>query len=515
MIYLAALLVVIGIWPVFLNAANSLVRSPPARIAGINIDQPGIKTSLQDPVVDQEEFSNLSGLEKAKVLRRRPSERIPDTELSVELFGRLLTIGGEVSYETEARRDSALATEPDDLDRKSLDLELELFYAYSDQSAAFVEIKGRRQADEKIEINESETESRVSRGEMWFYTGGWYGDTTGVQVGRQKFSDDREWWWDEKLDAVRFHYDTESLHAEIGIAQELAPVSSVEDSIDPEEDGVLRVISSLTWLPRVNHESSLFFLIQSDDSNTELEGEVVNRDRRDESDLDAIWMGGRKQGKYRLDTMGRLYYWLDVGLVAGSEKLIDYDTIDSQNSIVASVDHRDVRAAGFDIGVSWRTRFPGQMTFTLGYAAGSGDRDRSDNTDTSYRQSGLQGNDAKFRGVTSFNYYGELLSPELSNISITTLGLGFRFLPESSIDLVYHNYRQFEASDDIPGSDLDLDPAGIDTRIGSELDLIIGIEEWERVELELVAAFFKAGSAFTGLKGKVSTSLSIEISYRF
>jgi len=494
---------------------DSGIGTPHVEVASAAINPRGIEYLDQDPSAEQSEFTQLSGVEKARVLRRRPYERIPETELAVELFGRLLTIGGELSLETEERKDFAFGTEADDLERETVELELEFFYPFSDYSAAFVELEGVRKSNREPELDQSDTESRWTRSEMWFYTGGWLEDTVGIQAGRQNFADDRSWWWDKNLDAVRVHYDTETLHMEVGIAQELARASTDEDRIDPEEDEVLRVISSATWVWDTDHRASIFVLIQRDGSDTEAAGEIVKRDLRDKSDLDAVWIGGRRQGKYRLEKLGRLYYWIDVGLVAGTEKIIDYDTIDPQFSRVDSVDRRDLRAAGLDLGGMWKTKLMGGMTFSLAYAVGSGDSDPGDDTDRAYRQTGLNRNDDKFRGVNNFHYYGDLLRPELSNISITTLGWGFHFLPESSIDLIYHSYQQQEASDEISGSRLDIDPQGDNREIGSELDLIVGIEEWKKLELELVISRFKAGDAFGSLKGETASKWSLELSYRF
>lgn len=100
---------------------------PPVDVASDTFNPRGIHYFDRNPAAAQSEFSNLSGVEKANVLRRRPYERIPETELSVEPFGRMLTIGGELSLETEARRNFAFATEPDDLDRNTLELQLEFF----------------------------------------------------------------------------------------------------------------------------------------------------------------------------------------------------------------------------------------------------------------------------------------------------------------------------------------------------------------------------------------------------
>ena len=65
--------------------------------------------------------------------------------------------------------------------------------------------------------------------------------------------------------------------------------------------------------------------------------------------------------------------------------------------------------------------------------------------DHAFRQTGIQDNNDKFGGVTSFKYYGELLEPELSNLHILTAGIGRRFGRRMSLDLIYHNYRQDEA----------------------------------------------------------------------
>ncbi|MDH3219889.1 MAG: alginate export family protein [Gammaproteobacteria bacterium] len=488
---------------------------PRIDVASAAINPRGIDYLDRDAAAAQSEFSDLTGVEKAKVLRQRPYERIPQTEFSIELFGRLLTLGGELSLETEARRDYALATEPDDLDRNTLELELEFFYPFSDYSAAFVELEGVHRTDRETETDEDETESDWSRDEMWYYSGGWFEDSFGIQIGRQNFADERTWWWDRNLDAVRLHYDTATLHLEVAIARELARVSTNQDGIDPEEDKLLRLISTATWVRDKDHLGSIFLLLQSDGSNTETAGTIVRRESRDKVDLDAIWIGARRQGKYRFENSARLYYWIDLGLVAGTEKIIDYDAVDPRFSLVDSVSERDLRGAALDLGGTWRTGLAGGMTFSLAYAVGSGDSNPGDDTDTAYRQSGLNRNDDKFRGVNDFHYYGDLLRPELSNIAITTLGWGFHFFPESSFDLVFHSYRQLEAADEIRGSRLDIDPLGNSRQIGAELDLIVGIEEWKQLEIDLVLSRFRAGRAFGNLDGEVASRLSFELTYNF
>ena len=113
-----------------------------------------------------------------------------------------------------------------------------------------------------------------------------------------------------------------------------------------------------------------------------------------------------------------LEYWLDAAYVRGRDS------------------STDIRAFGADMGATYTFDAPLTPYVTLAYAFGSGDRSTTKGTDESFRQTGLQDNDAKFGGVASFRYYGEVLDLELSNISIYTAGIGFRPTKMSSIDLV-------------------------------------------------------------------------------
>lgn len=95
-----------------------------------------------------------------------------------------------------------------------------------------------------------------------------------------------------------------------------------------------------------------------------------------------------------------------------------------------------------------------------------------------------------------FRYYGEVLDPELSNLSIFTFGIGFRPSARSSVDLVLHRYKQKVAASKLRGSKLDADPSGLDSRIGDEVDLVIGYREQKNMRMELVLGYFFPGKAF-------------------
>ena len=66
--------------------------------------------------------------------------------------------------------------------------------------------------------------------------------------GRQAFADDREWWWDEDLDAIQLSFQNTDWQASLAIAQELAPTSTLDNGIDLDEDNVIRLLGHAAWL---------------------------------------------------------------------------------------------------------------------------------------------------------------------------------------------------------------------------------------------------------------------------
>jgi hypothetical protein len=156
---------------------------------------------------------------------------------------------------------------------------------------------------------------------------------------------------------------------------------------------------------------------------------------------------------------------------------------------------------GFDAGVSGFLPLPLEPRVFGGYAWGSGERSPERGTDRSYRQSGIQENEAGFGGVERFGSYGVVLDPELSNLGIVTLGAGLALFESSSLDLVYHHFRLVEKATSLRDTRLEIDLTGDDRDVGHELDLAFALEEWERLEFFVIAGAFRAGDAFGSKEG--------------
>ena len=449
---------------------------------------------------------------------RRRDERRPDEQLTVNLFNRLLTIGGELSIELEQRHDFALDDEAeDDLLRLDQSLEIELFYIISPRLDLFLEGELKYRADLYAEDGDRDVRWEIERGEMWLRWRRLFGEPIDLQVGRQSFEDRREWWWGADLDAVRLRYDREPIRAAFSMAQEVAVETSDERRIDPEQQGVLRLLGEISWTWRPQHALTGFVLYQNDHSEQQREGMILDADRRDATDADLTWLGVRAMGRVKDKRFGEWRYWLDIAGVVGHEVVVGFDRAEDGRRVVdeqAGIE-QDVRGWAFDMGASWRLPLSLRPTVTLGLAVGSGDQDPKRGPDKAFRQTGLQENEGRFRGVNSFQYYGELLQPELSNLQIWTIALGGRILKRSSIEWVYHYYRQLEPNDFLRDARIDADPEGRKRAIGQEWNLIVGIEEWKHWEIEGMIALFRAGSAFGDLSGEWAYQCTLEVDYNF
>lgn len=273
-----------------------------------------------------------------------------------------------------------------------------------------------------------------------------------LQLGRQDFDERREWLYDQNLDGIRF------VHSRAGRRIELSASTTLSAGSVRDED-----------------TTNLMAYVSNNDLRRHAAAYVINRTA--DSSEQATHVGLRLNGAWAENQRS----WLEAAGLFGESG------------------GETAEAFGFDLGTTWspEVRVDG-FSMTLGYAYGSGDDDPTDGTDGAFRQTGLQDNNDKFAGVTSFRYYGELVDPELSNLGILTAGIGFRPSPRSSLDLVFHKFDQVESAPSLLHSDLRRKPDGVHGDIGWEADLVLGVREWSNWHLEIVAGYFRPGAAFPG-----------------
>ncbi|MCA9753377.1 MAG: alginate export family protein [Gemmatimonadetes bacterium] len=271
--------------------------------------------------------------------------------------------------------------------------------------------------------------------------------TLALQIGRQKFKEEREWLYDETLDAIRLHSRLHSFHAEASVSRRW----SVDSARLKDWTNYIAVVGRTVadrWV---------------------VEASVVQR-RHDELPDRPTWLGLRSAGRLS----SRFRHWADFSILRG-----EYDGADR-------------KGYAFDVGVRARLEKRTRLTLTAGWAVGSGGNSPED----LYFQTGLQDNNDKFGGVKGFKYYGELFEPELSNLSIRIVGLGLRPTSHSSIDVIWHGYEQETALGLLARSNLETRPRGIDPSLGSEWDFVVAWEDLPGLDLAYVFAWFRPGDAF-------------------
>jgi len=289
-----------------------------------------------------------------------------------------------------------------------------------------------------------------------------------LQVGRQDFDDQREWVYDENLDAVRLAWSTPRFRAELSAS------TLVEGGSTRNE----------------NTDNLILYLSNNDRKRTLAAYVVDRRDDRGAKDY-PLHFGAGAYGKWFPNNK----MWAEASLLRGYTGNVDLDSY------------------GFDVGTTWSPEFAEPLNFTIGYAFGSGDPDPADGVDRTFRQTGLQDNNDRFGGVTSFRYYGEIFDPELSNLSIMTLGVGARLTRKTSLDLVLHKYTQDEAATTLRNTNLRRQPDGVHSDLGWEADMILGTRAWDGWDFELVFGMFHAGDAFPGADDALHGAFQIR--YRF
>lgn len=383
-------------------------------------------------------------------------------------FGEHLVVNGQLEFVSDSERDFNL--DPDDLeDREDTGLSARIRGTWDLgrdlEGVTSVRVNQLWRDDED---DGSSTNSRINMGETYLRWTGLAGDRLEAHVGRLDFDDPREWLYDQNLDALR------GVYADGPWRAELSSSTTLFEGSDRDE-------AATNWIAYVSHG----------DEDRALAGYVVHRDFDLMTSESLTHFGARALGEW----VDGHESWFELSAVSGSRGSVDVD------------------GWAYDIGTTWSPEVLEPFYLTAGYALGSGDDDPALAKDKSYRQTGLQDNNGRFGGVTSFRYYGELFDPELSNMGISTLGVGAKLGRRSSLDLVFHDYQQDVVAGSLTDTGIDANPNGTSGSLGWEVDLIFGTRHWDSWDVEIVMAHFEPGAAFDEVES--ASSFKVQVRYRF
>jgi alginate production protein len=399
----------------------------------------------------------------------------PETRYRLAPF---LTGGAEIEAEYTFRRNRDLDSRRED-DTSILEPELSLAFSFDPHpslqaflnfavSQSFILAQGVDGAGERhgmrLQLKEAFVLARALPGGL------------GLQVGRQKFEDEREWLYDEELDAVRLLYGRGPVAVEASVSRKGLVQTDLPAADDRER------INNYVLLGRYQIREEL-----------DLEGYVIFRDHQGVDRRRPLWAGVRSRGEAVED----LDYWVELAYVGGRDG------------------REQIAGWGVDLGATYEVPVPWKPALTLGFAFGSGDRDPNDRHDRSFRQTDLHDNRGDFGGAASFKYYGETLDPDLNNLLVFTAGVGVRPQDTLSLDLVYHHYRQHRKSTSLGAAEIDAEPSGRDRTLGNALDLVFGVEGvLDRIDAKAVVGCFIPGAAFPG-GADPAWIVNVEVQFRF
>ncbi|HXF48353.1 MAG TPA: alginate export family protein [Verrucomicrobiae bacterium] len=284
------------------------------------------------------------------------------------------------------------------------------------------------------------------------------GRKAALMVGKQRVRDKREWLFDEYLDAVRLYvYETQPVVLEASFLPSLFPFKN--EKYRTWDDLLFRV----RFIPDGKNEANVYMLKRWD-------SDLRNRE--------PVYWGLSYYGRPKKFVTG----WVQASLLRGTDK------------------QRDQEAYAFDAGATFAaTNFSFRPSLTLGYALGSGDKSSSDTISQEFRQTGYEDNSGRFGGFANFQYYGEVLDPELANLQVLTAAAGFRPHKQVSVDAVFHTYRQHRLDNNVRSNLITppVVPNAVSKDLGWEIDFIIGVEKiWRRFNIGYSFGLFNPGDAF-------------------
>jgi alginate production protein len=382
----------------------------------------------------------------------------------------------ETRYEQLSNRDLDAAT-ADELAVLTPELSVDIGYRFSDRVSGFLSLdverrfivdQGRGRTPEQNQSTLDLEEFYLDVHDLW--------DHATLRAGRQAFDDRREWLYDAELDGLRFIHEWNGFALEASATRENIVTENLLEKREPGR--VNNYFLLARFKPAAQHDLEAFYLVFDD---------------RSEDAENPVFLGLQGQGR----VTDALDYWFVLAQVRGREGATR------------------LRGQGFELGATHHFDTGWTPAITLGYAFGSGDSNPEDAVDRNFRQTGLQDNSYRFNGVENFQLYGETLDPELSNLSIITVGFGVRPSRRSSIDLVYHRYRQAEAVEGrLRGARIRARANGESRDLGQAVDLILGYHEISQLRLRAKLGYFLPGKAF-GDTASDAYSVELGVEYQF
>lgn len=246
-----------------------------------------------------------------------------------------------------------------------------------------------------------------------------------------------------------------------------------------------------TWIPRENFRLYSYFLLQHDESKPDPD---FNQDFAYHSQY---WsLGGLYQAVRGYSLWGEYIFQTGSSAVYGAEK------------------RQAILAHGLDLGVSYLIPYWIKPELSIEYSFGSGDRDRSNVTNT--EGGNVNGRDHNF---LPFGFFptGYALSPTLSNIHILRTGISLKPFEKiwalRKLELSSNGYGYWKAV--AKGGIYDIDATEPSLDIGREIDAALSWPIFSDFTASVRYGLFFPGKAFPASANDKESYLSTSASFSF
>ena len=381
-------------------------------------------------------------------------------------IGRWFTLGGSVQAEWNTMRQPAGVAQEALEPEAGSSLQLRTSLTPATGVALFARTEWRREFPTNVPEwwRAGDTSGRVV--EAYLDVDRPLGLPVGLRVGRQRFRDAREWFFDDYLDAVRLRAQAGRWRFDAAVTGTVSrtPVEARSDEQRPH------VIATISRRVTRGMRATAFYIRRGDQT------------------------GGRDRP-----------WWLGASLASRGEHAVMFNATGALRRGRAG----DVRLEGWavDSSVRWHIDAPGRPAVSVGYARASGDDSTADGVDHGFRQTGLQDNSSRVGGIRRIRIYGEAFDPELSNMEIVTAATSLRPARALSLDVLAHRYTQGVARRRLADTAFEVRANGRAAHLGDELDLQVVARPHRRIDLRLIVGVFKAGAGFDAPPGAGQTTI--------
>ena len=289
-----------------------------------------------------------------------------------------------------------------------------------------------------------------------------------LSIGRRNYEDERRSLYDTSMDVVDLTYRQGTFRSQLLYGREHLRNLELSPRLREQKD---------------KNDTAIFYNEYRGIEDMRIAAWYIARHDRNGLEGDPRLIGGRVLGT----PSAALSYWAEAGILRGKDEK-----------------HVPFRGRTYDVGATYRfPSLPFAPNITIGYAYGSGDDNPNDTVNHEFRNTGLHAHEWRFAGVTQFKVLGEALDPELNNLKVFTVGIGFRPTAASSLDFVFHKYRTDKITDSVRNSAITAQMAQVDTHlskdVGRGFDIILGLRNLfgiKRLGVDLRIGWLLPGKAF-------------------